>query len=160
MPAELPPPEALWRAIDLYLREAYDGQPPKRDVQVRLDALRQAPAVYQDKAFERAGPADGPPERLALRLGNRTYPHMKLLCEASPDGAGYLFKCDTHDRHCCPPATSKEYPLFLQLMAANEAVARRVEAAWDAAGVATFKQFLRDDLARRRAAAQPAPEDG
>ena len=151
MSPDLPPPEVLWRAIDIYLREAYDG-PPKRDVQARVDALRrESPAtLYQSRLLE-CDP-DVQPKRFRLRLGNKLYPHMKLLCEASPDGTMYLFKCDTHDRHCCPAASSPEYGRFRQLMQDNEAVARRVEAAWDAAGVVTFKRYLRDDLDRRRAA--------
>ena len=151
MAAELPSPELLWRAIEIYLREAYDG-PPKRDVQARLDGLRGEPpgALFQSRLLERD--AAVPPDRYRLRLGNRFYPHMKLLVEPSPDGQAYLFKCDTHDRHCCPAATSPEYGSFLQLMQGNEEIARRVEAAWEAADVITFKRYLREDLARRRAA--------
>ena len=138
--------------IDIYLREAYDG-PPKRDVLARLDVLRQSTPeeLYRCRVIERD--AADPPQHFRLRLGNQAYPHMKVQWDASPDGSAYLFKCDTHDRHCCPPATSPEYAGFLELMQANEAVARRVEAAWEAAGVATFKRYLRDDLDRRRAAA-------
>jgi hypothetical protein len=150
MAAELPSPELLWRAIEIYLREAYDG-PPKRDVQARLDGLRREPpgALYESRLLER----DADVGRFRLRLGNRFYPHMKLLVEPSPDGQAYLFKCDTHDRHCCPAATSPEYGSFLQLMRRNEQIASRVEAAWETADVVTFKRYLREDLARRRAAA-------
>ncbi len=151
MAAELPPPETLWRAIDIYLREAYDGGPPRRDVQARLDALRAEPpeTLYRSRILERD--PHGPPDQFRLRLGNRFYPHMKLLGEVGPDGSTFLFKCDTHDRHCCPVKASPEYATFLQLMQGNEAIAKRVEAAWDAADVSTFKRYLRRDLERRRA---------
>jgi hypothetical protein len=156
MAADHPSPEMLWRAIDVYLREAYDGTPPRRDVQARLDALRTAPpgTLYDCRVVER-DPA-GPPGRFRVRLGNRFYPHMKLMAEPSPDGSTFLFKCDTHDRHCCPPATSPEYAAFLQLMQGNEAIAKRIESAWEAADVDTFKHYLRQDLERRRAAAVKA----
>lgn len=149
MTAARPSPETLWRAIDIYLQEAYAGRPPKRDVQTRLQGLREQPpdALYESRALEWDATT---PDRFKLRLGNSFYPHMKLTCESSPDGSTCLFKCDTHDRHCCPSTASPEYAAFLQLMQGNEAIANKVEAAWDAAGVATFKQYLRDDLQRRR----------
>ncbi|MBV8782164.1 MAG: hypothetical protein JO353_12275 [Phycisphaerae bacterium] len=150
MVAALPTPELLWRAIDIYLAEAYGG-PPGKAVTGRLQTLkREAPdKVHESPALERD--STGGQNHFRLRLGNRSYPHMKLLWEESPDGRSYLFKCDTHDRHCCPAPTSPEYKGFLQLMQSNEEIAKRVEAAWDAADVPTFKHYLREDLQRRRA---------
>ena len=144
-------------------------------VRARLETLRSTPdpAFYDCPVLER-GPApsaaaggggagtrpaaagqegeDGP-SRYALRLGNRAYPHMKLVIERSPDGRAYLLRADTHDTHITPKPGSREYAAFQELAAANRTAADGIEAAWEAQGLPTFKKYLRDDLERRRAAA-------
>lgn len=138
----------FWKAIDLYLSLAYPGPPPAA-VRAKLEGLRQAPQdqLFDNPAFER--PAQSP-QRLALRLGNRFYPHMKLAIEPCPDGQGVLFRADTHDKHCCPPPTSREYPAFCQLMDQNQKLAQQIEAAWEREHLTTFKSYLREDLKRRQ----------
>jgi hypothetical protein len=54
-----------------------------------------------------------------------------------------------------PDPTSAEYGLFCHLVENNQAMAQTIEAAWEAAGLPTFKSYLRGDLARRKAE-QPA----
>jgi hypothetical protein len=141
---ERPAPAEVWRAIDVWLANAYDGPPP-RAVAERLDKLRAAAdgAFYECEAFERAG------EGYALRLGNRAYPHMKLVVEASPTG-GALFRADTHDRHVLEllgPAS----PGLEALIARNEAVARAIEAAWTMVALPTLRDYWKDELARWKA---------
>ena len=103
---------------------------------------------YASPIFERDSKTA--PSKLSLRLGNKTYPHMKLTIERSPDKNGYLFRADTHDRHCCPPQGAREHEQFVALMAKNQQVAQSVESAWADMGLPTFKTWLRDDLARRK----------
>ena len=174
-----PSPRVVWRAIDTYLAVAYlppadpkrlaagkpppAADPPPSAVRARLETLKSTPtdAFYDSPVFERqdaparpgADPAPGPalPARYALRLGNRTYPHMKLIIERSPDGTGYLLRADTHDTHIQPRPGSREQAAFAELMKENRAVADAVEGAWEQLGLPTFKKFLRDDLERRRA---------
>jgi hypothetical protein len=146
-----PPEHAdLLRAIELYLSHAYPGPAPS-GVRSRLEALRAVSPelLYRDKWFE-AAPADSP-TKLSLRLGNRFYPHMKLVIERAPDGSGALFRADTHDRHIQPAAGLPEAAAFAQLMRENQSIAQQIESAWDENGLPTFKRFLREDLARRRA---------
>lgn len=146
-----PAPQDLWRAIDIYLSLAYEGPPPL-GVRARLDALRTADPhdLYRSVSFERH-PSDDP-AHLALRLGNRHYPHMKLVIERAPDGQTPLFRADTHDRHVQPKPGSAETAAFAELAGKNQELSSRIEHAWEQAGLATFKQYLRDDLARRRTA--------
>ena len=87
--------------------------------------------------------------KLSLRLGNRFYPHMKLTIERSPDKQSYLFRADTHDRHICPAPGTRDYAAFCELMDNNQKLAQAIEASWAAQHLATFKTYLRDDLARR-----------
>lgn len=152
MPAPTPDSALVMQAIDVYLRNAYGSEPPVT-VRSQLAVLKtwggpffRAPVFVAD---EQAGGT-----RYSMRLGNRHYPHMKLRIEPSPDGTRYLFRADSHDRHVCPPPESAEHRAFRDLMEKNQKVVESVETAWAAAGVPTFKTYLREDLARRRAEAK------
>jgi len=146
-----PPPSQIWRAIELYLEGAYDGSPPLA-VRARLEILRSTPtgAFYQAAPFEKS-PADIP-NKYSLRLGNRSYPHMKLVIEKAPDGRQTLFRADTHDRHVQLKPDSPEARAFADLSRLNQEIAQRIEKNWEEEGLMTFKKFLRDDLQRRKAA--------
>jgi hypothetical protein len=144
-----PDPSIVWRAIDTYIRVAYGGPPPSA-VRSRLETLKalDADSFYDAAVLEKKG--DGPTARVLLRLGNRFYPHMKLTIEKRPDRHGALFRADTHDAHCCPAVSSREYQTFRQLMEQNQALAQTIEAEWEREGLPTFKSFLKEDLARRQ----------
>lgn len=144
-----PQPAEMWKAIELYLSRAYAGDPPL-GVRARLDALRAVPDAdfYRLAAFERA-PSDNP-SKMSLRLGNRFYPHMKLTIEPAPDGSGAtLFRVDTHDRHVQVKPDSAEAGVFAELARRNQELAQQIESSWEESGLKTFKQFLKEDLARR-----------
>ncbi len=148
---QLPSAGELEQAIQLYMQCAYEGASPAGAVRQRIDTIRAAgdapfdcPALEREKSDE--------PGRFNLRLGNRFYPHMKLVVERSPEGSSHLFRADTHDRHIQPAPGSKEADAFRDLMAKNQSVATAIEAAWEAASLPTFKQYLREDLVRRKAA--------
>lgn len=148
-----PAAPAVLQAVDAYLRVAYGGLLPPSAVRDRVATLRAAPAeaIYESPVLE---PDDlRPPTRYSLRLGNPFYPHMKLMIERSPDGRAGLFRADTHDRHIRPAPTSREHAAFTQLMLANQKAAEEVEAEWARLGLATFKEYLRQDLARRSSSA-------
>jgi hypothetical protein len=149
MSTSFPQPSLLWRAIEIYLGKAYDGAPPA-GVRTRLESLRNQPAGHLELCPVMEKDSNVPPNRYSLRLGNRGYPHMKLSVERINPDLDFFFKADTHDKHCCPSPESREYKVFLALMESNEAVAKKIEAAWGEAGVPTFREFLRADLARRQ----------
>jgi hypothetical protein len=154
-----PEPALVWRAVTTYLSIAYDGvagtsgvpASTPSAVRSRIESLRLAPSsdFYASPVFERDNPAAA--TRFSLRLGNRHYPHMKLVIERSPDGHGHLLRADTHDAHCRPAPGSRDYHVFNQLMEQNRQVAEQIEAAWEGQGIATFKAYLREDLERRKA---------
>jgi len=146
-----PPIPELLRAVKAYLEMAYDGEPPPAVCErVRTLHSLAAEEFYDSPVFERIPP--DAPTRLALRLGNRVYPHMKLAIDRSPDGRGYLFRVDTHDRHCCPPPDTRDYREFSRLMEFNQKLAQAIEAGWAEQNLPTFKTYLRADLRRRQAA--------
>lgn len=158
-----PPVPLLWRAIKTYLRHAYDGPVSPAGipatvpsaVRARLEVLSATdpPEVFDSNIFERDTPAN--PVRYSLRLGNRSYPHMKLVIDRAPDCRAYLFRADSHDTHVRPRPGSRDEKAFLQLMQENHKTADAIESAWEEEGLPTFKRFLREDLERRKAAPSP-----
>jgi hypothetical protein len=144
---ERPAPFDVWRAVEAYLAVAYEAAPPTAVVE-RLSRLRSVPEAtfYECDAFECAE------ERYALRLGNRFFPHMKLVVEAGPGGRA-LFRADTHDRHfldLVDPADAK----LVELMARNAAIAKAIDDALSECGLYTPRQHLRVEAARWRAGRQ------
>ena len=154
-----PSPAEFWRAADAYLALAYAGGPPPAAVRARLESLRTCAgaesadpaALFACPAFEKA-PAADEPIKFSLRLGNRAYPHMKLVVDRSPDGKRYLYRADTHDLHIRPAPGSPEAAAFAALSETNRVLAESIEAEWERLGLPTFKKLLRDDLERRKAA--------
>jgi hypothetical protein len=146
----MPSCDQFWQAVEIYLAAAYDGACPPT-TRSRVDNLREATPenFYQSSQFEPVPKEQ--PVKYCFRLGNHWYPHMKLVIERAPDDETSLFRADTHDRHIQVSPESKEYAAFCELMGKNQALASRIESDWEAAGVPTFKSFLRRDLARRQA---------
>jgi len=142
-----PPLEVLWSAASIYLRHAYDPPAPAH-VLAQLRRMREAtPAERLAGCFERE---DGPgPTRYALRLGNRFYPHMKLVLERTNRGP-WVFRADTHDLHVTLAPDDPERPALDALRARNRDVASAIESAWEAEGIPTFRGYLQRDLAARR----------
>lgn len=142
-----PVPAEVWRAIEAYLAIAYDGAPPAA-VAERLATLRAAgeAAFYDCGAFEHG---EG---RCALRLGNRFYPHMKLVVTSAPDGRP-LFRADTHDRHVLEMVGSADERLA-EMMARNAEIARGIETAWSGCGILCSREHLREQMESWRAARQ------
>lgn len=152
MSAQLIRPADVARAVEIYLQIAYPDSVP-----LRAHAQQESLQTWQGDLFEcgvLVRDPKSPTPRYNIRVGNQIYPHMKIAMELPPNGTQFLFRVDTHDHHCCPGPTSPEYAAFTQLMAKNQQFADRIEAAWEAAGIPTFKSFLKEDLARRRAALQ------
>ncbi len=82
----------------------------------------------------------------SLRLGQPLYPHMKLVLEECPGGGQPLFRADAHDNMLhAPPGSRDEAPLAA-LRAINKELTERIETAWVAAGLPTFKEYLRAQL--------------
>ena len=132
---------------------AYPGVVPPA-VQARLAFLESMAGMgsIPEECFEvmpesQAGGANC--RGFALRLGQPTYPHMKLVIEACPRG-GVLFRADAHDAHLHAPAGSPDEAPLAALRARNKQLTEQIEVAWMAAGLPTFRGFLREELARRR----------
>src|SRR5947207_9179690 len=136
MSDQLPQPVDVFRAVEIYLKHAYFDAAAPATIKARIEQLRAAQDLYSSSALERD--SNDNPTRYSLRLGNKNYPHMKLTIDRRPDGAGFLFRADTHDRHICPRPDSKEYVMFREMMDQNQKMAQEIEQAWAKAGIPTF----------------------
>ena len=137
------------RAIDVYVKTAYPDGPPVAVRSMLATERSWAGHLTDAPVFIKDDPRNA--TKYSMRLGNASYPHMKLVIEQAPDEKqGFLFRADAHDAHCCPPAGTPEHDAFRQLMTRNQEVISEIERAWAAAGVPTMKTYLQADLARRK----------
>jgi hypothetical protein len=150
------------RAIEVYMPIAYDGvaEPPVivRSMLATLNTF--AGEFFKAPTFVKDPPPPATPTKYTLRLGNRYYPHMKLVYELGPDKQTWLLRADSHDAHCCPPQETPEHDAFRQLMTRNQEIVSAIEKAWAAEGLPTFKTFLQVDLAARRSQAAATSATG
>lgn len=127
----LPPSCVFLRAVDVYLKIAYDGSVPSA-VRSRTETLRAMPdnEFYTSAVLERDDPRH--PHRFCLRLGNQSYPHMKLVL-LRQEVDGFAFGVEEHDNLTTTPTPgSREWRFFQQMIAHNRDLAERIEAAWRA----------------------------
>ena len=158
------PAHILQQAMELYLKEAYPAPP---------DGPGVVPPAVALCATEIRGLSPGDPVPLglleqdvadasashALRLGQPVYPHMKLVLDPLPPGShqlcrgqDFLLRVDAHDRHLHAPADSPDAAWLASVRQSNKQLVDRIEADWAAAGLPTFKEFLRRQLEMRKKA--------
>ena len=151
------PARILYQAMELYLGVVYPGGVPVA-VRERVSGVGRIPEgsmVPGEMLEPNTGQVAG---GLAVRLGQPLYPHMKLAIDPVPgEGAGckgqdFLLRVDAHDRHLHAPAGSPDEVWLKQVRESNRVIGEKVEAAWAAAGLPTFKEYLRGQLAKRKAA--------
>ena len=152
----------LQQAIEVYLRLAYPAGVPA-EVQARLVRVRDlcADSVVPAEMFEQS--VANAAASLALRLGQPLYPHMKLVVDPCPQGAvtspaatcrgfDFLLRVDAHDQLLHAPPGSPDAAWLASIRQSNKELVEKIEAAWSAAGLPTFKDYLRAQLVARKAA--------
>lgn len=163
------PAQILQQAVELYLQAAYSGQPGAggggaaipAGVLPRVEAVRRLAPEQQvplETVLER-DPADAIPS-YALRLGQPMYPHMKLMIDPAPadhglassaEGPDFILRVDSHDRHLHAAPGSPDAAWLAAVRTSNKDLGERIESAWAAAGLPTFKEYLRRHLQERKA---------
>lgn len=127
-------------AVKLYLSLAYPGRQARKAPQIDLEGGSDARDLiprFSDESEKRAGDVTG---RYVLRLGNKEYPHMKLVLEENILKNEYAFGVDTHDNLQITP-DNPDYKRFSKLRKHNAKLAARIEQAWQAAGIPTIKDI-------------------
>ena len=163
------PAKILQRAMELYLQQAYPEGTPVEVVARLWDirALKEAENVPLD--LLEPEDANGV-TTFVLRLGQPMYPFMKLVfdpvphghakegeChpptpEVSGSGTDFILRVDAHDRHLHAAPGSPDAAWLASVRASNKELGERIEAAWCAAGLPTFKTYLRGQLEQRKRA--------
>src|SRR5438552_17526987 len=119
--ADKPDAALVQRAIDIYMNCAYVAVEPPVTVRSMLATLRgYASDFFKAPTFVKDDPKA--PKKYTLRLGNRYYPHMKLVYELGPDAQTFLFSADAPDAHCCPPAGTPEHDSYRSLKTGNQPI--------------------------------------
>ncbi len=128
------------QAIAMYLACAYGQVVPEatRERFSLSDGVELADWLMSDAA-ERS-PGDVPFDEVrsfALRIGNATYPHMKLRLSV------LVLSVDAHDAMLQAPEGSADAGILETLKANNARMNADIMAAWERAGLMTEKTFLR-----------------
>jgi len=144
--ATLPTVGEVQRAAKIFLDIAYAGATPPPEVLRRMEPINAADPSQPCRRewFEVSSNTEANPS-LRLRLGQKNYPHMKMLLQPSPDFDGYLFFADSHDRHLFT-AVESEARALAALRQANAEITREIEKQWEQAGVPTFQSYLRRSM--------------
>jgi hypothetical protein len=149
------PVHILHQAMDLYLGVAYPAGVPQTVAQriAPVQALPEGGDVPMD-LLERSVPDAAC--SYALRLGQPLYPHMKLVVDPVPAGTcrgqDFLMRVDVHDLHLHAPSGSPDAAWLAGLRQSNKELKEKIESAWTAAGLPSFKEFLRQQLDERKRA--------
>jgi hypothetical protein len=141
----LPSALQITQAVRIYLEVAYGGQcPPSIGRLVPPDSFEPAQWLMQGTA--QRDPADAPLEGVrsfSLRLGNASYPHMKLRLSRPPKDNVFLFSVDAHDAFLHAPPTSADHGTLEELKRRNSQMAATITAMWDEKGLPTERNYLR-----------------
>jgi hypothetical protein len=144
--------DVLRRAAEIYLEHAYpSGQAPEAVHRRMAWSTDSSPAELLSKPpFERAGRVPGTQAPIyALRLGNSRYPHMKLQIQPWPNANGLMLSVNTHDQVAGLDLGASDGAAFKHLQAENQHLKEVIEQAWEAAGLPTFLQYLREYIETR-----------
>jgi CheY-like chemotaxis protein len=137
-------PPLLNRAVDIYLRHAFDEtdrvNAPAFEADLAPDALL---ARFEEETDERAAAG----RAYVLRLGSQDYPHMKLaLWEAYFPGE-YILAVDCHDGFHFD-ASNPGYQEWLRVKDRNRQRKQYIESAWYDAGLDTLRRLKETALSR------------
>jgi hypothetical protein len=144
--------DKLRQALALYLREAWpQGLPPEKRAMAILPAEGSLPEVLRASAFEPICIVEGGtrPDIWMLRVGSAVSPRVKLTLKRVSLSEDVLFNVDTHDLYLSR-SPGEETEEERRECEEAEALKRRVEEAWGAAGLPTFVTYMQDYLDRAR----------
>ncbi len=152
-PNGLPGAKVLADAIDMYLARAYPDGGCERITEkftVPDDAALAGWLIESVGEPEPSGADIASVRSIALRLGNAFYPNMKLRLTRPPGNNPFVLMVDSHDVMLAAPSGSPDYQALEELKSANAALVGDITSAWDAAGLPTERNYLRDKIRQAR----------
>jgi len=152
----------LKKAIDIYVEKAYPAKiVPERLLSILelrgLDKKSSSKELLQWPEWERTPPKAGHSElrRLQLRLGNMSYPHMKLSLDRVSDTEEFIWSVDTHDQRVIEMAGGSDK--YRKLQEDNERFRGEIENAWTQNGISTQKSYTETVTEKIGSSQPPAP---
>lgn len=133
-------PEALRRAIEIFLEQAYDGRPPPRALKYLPPPGPLDPELFlMSDLVERVPDADLFDEvrSFYLRIGAAHYRHFKLRLDRVSPGSQLAFAVECHDEFLEVPPGSPDAEGLERLKEANAELSERIFRAWEEAGLPT-----------------------
>jgi len=148
----LPTAGQIRMAIEKYLHVAYAGKTPESILELLpLEDFVPAQWLMSDSVERDPAGAPLPAVRsFAVRLGNSQYPNMKLRISLPPRDRVYLFSVDSHDGFLHASAGTPDHDALETLKVHNGHIASEVTAAWEAEGLMTERNYLRQKISQVR----------
>lgn len=148
--------------IDLYVEKAYPARiVPERLLNLLelrgLDRNATWKEILQWPEWEKSPPKAGQADlqQLQLRLGNCSYPHMKLSLNRISDSDDFIWGVDTHDQRVLEMARGSDK--YQKLQQDNERYRDEIENAWTAAGIDTQRSYTKRIAVSIPPSKPPAP---
>src|SRR5262245_8742767 len=137
------------QACRIFLAHAYpngpDTIPSAKRPYLGLDERLPLASLLVPPVCEELRGASGAVRGYALRLGSVTYPHLKMQMIDCDQRGTWVFAVDTHDQVQVTPGLPDAVQLA-EVQAMNRLFKAEIEQAWEAAGLLTFNQLLRQEL--------------
>lgn len=116
-------------ALDLYIKVAFSGLPPKVKPPSLGSDFEENIARYLDRFEAEAAEEDQAKlRRYVLRLGNRKYPFMKFVLQEHLIQDEFVFVVDTHDDMFDIP--SSEFDELRKIREFNREIKKQIEVLW------------------------------
>jgi len=123
---------AIQLATDIYLKKAYPEGAPA-GILSKADSLHQFHTVQELMGW---GDLEHEKNRHSLRLGNKNYPHMKLVFMIK--GNCNLFYVDAHDSHFEVNKDTPGYEGLVALRKVNKKLKKSIESTWMSENLPVF----------------------
>lgn len=158
---QLPTPDQLHCAIDIYLDHAYEGNLPEASREYLPEKGEFDVAEWIMGEMVERDPPSAPLEIVrsaTFRLGNTFYPNMKFRISRPPNDIMFIFSVDCHDAILSAKIDSPDFAMIEELKAQNATLAEKILADWEKAQLPTERNYLRYKIkqAKKRSASSPA----
>lgn len=131
--------EIVSKAMDVYLQHAYKDPAKREKHRIAVDASARGERVL-GALDDISGAEPGGLRAYAMRLGNQTYPHMKLAIVEAYFPGEFFFAVDRHDTFHFEPDVPG-YQAWCELKEINRFIKQAIEDAWYRAGIHTLRKL-------------------
>jgi CheY-like chemotaxis protein len=128
------------KAVDVYLGIAWGDRAAEKARALDLASARSIGEALERFTDERRV---GKLRRYALRLGNPSYPNMKLVFQEQLVRDKFFFAVDTHDEAFVDSSWT-DFDQWIELKRQNAEIKERIEREWQKAGVPTFATVVHE----------------